>query len=164
MKLVDRLEELQPNEPESDGLSDIVIRSFHPIAEISGMGKVEIEAAETLSPGLEAAFHFIRFTVYGGGEYERQEIAAVSFANVQRLVNAIEKLANVKITTDRFSSSEVTAKIEDLTITAFNGQRGQVHVSISVGSTSCFLNSQSQLEDVLTATTRARDHILRISK
>jgi hypothetical protein len=149
------------DEPEKDIniAPDIKIRSYTNVGSVLGFGRVSVEAREHIVPDRKQVSYFVKFEIQSGGDYPQTVAAVVGYDNIQSLIDAIERMSHLTISSDRFSFSEIEYEVDGLSIIIFNNDRGKLQFAVTAGNTTVHFSSMADLNTLRVLVVRAKEHI-----
>lgn len=145
---------------EAEQLNELVILGYSPMGAVIGSyGSVQVEAREVVMPGRQIATQSARVELTTDGDYPQTGFATVPYEEIPKLLLALEKMQFTNISAERFKFTEVQYEVEDLKITVFNNDRGQLMWALSVNSLQIHFNSLSKIGDLKDIVERAKAHL-----
>ncbi len=121
-----------PDEPQSSDSDNhgIRIKCYSNIGEISGWGKVSLDAREVINLDAQVVLHLVVIEIETGGDYPQHGSAILTYDQISKICSAIDKIKMVDPKGTKFSNIEAEFTIEDFGLTVFNAQRGKMMVAI----------------------------------
>ena len=139
--------------------TDVVVRCYTSVGTVQGLGKIEVEARESVIPDRRHTAYFVKFLLESSDEYPRQSFALVHYDHLDKLIESLERLTSITIKTDRFSFTEVEYDVDGLSIVVFNTAQGQVLFAVGSGGVQVHFRAMSQLSDLKNLVVRAKAHL-----
>ncbi|MGQ3214665.1 MAG: hypothetical protein ACT6U0_14280 [Shinella sp.] len=143
----------------ADEENDVLIRSYTSVGTLQAIGKVEVEARETVIPDRRHVVNFVRVGLESMGDYPQAAAALIQYDHLPKLLRSLDKLAAANIKTDRFAFSEVEYEVDGLKIIVFNDGNGKIMFVISVDNVSVHFNSLARLDEFKALLSRAKTHL-----
>lgn len=143
----------------------VIIRGRSEIGSVSAMGTVEVDCIEILDVSTAQREMGIVLTVKGSGRYESSNSSFIDYDEIESLLNGIDYIAKVTLSSTKLSSFEAAYKTKgELSIVTFSSSKGKVEAVVSsgyTGSTRAFITTAklSELRSIIAKAKKKLDEI-----
>lgn len=114
----------------------VIIRGRSEIGSVSGMGTVEVDCIEFLDVSTGQRQMGIVLAVKGSGRYESTEASFIDYDEIESLLNGIDYIAKVTLSSTKLSSFEAAYKTKgELSVVTYSSSKGKIEAAVSTGYT-----------------------------
>lgn len=110
-------------------------------------------------PDPNLAGYSVRFELSSDAKYAQQSCCTVRYADIEKLILMLNKLAEINISNERFEYSEVQYEIGEFRVIAFNTGSGDVMAALTSGGVTVHLQSVTKLSLLRDLIAKAKSHL-----